>query len=107
VAELRITWQALDLPERETLMALAALHREFGPDGNFTSDAVALVMGTPCVAELDMLRVLGLSEIAPHAPGTPFGYRLTGEGFAALPDSEERRALAEHREAADQEFREE
>ena len=71
------------------------------------SDAVAIPLGRPCVAELDMLRVLGLAEMIKDADSGAIGYRLTGEGFAALPDSEERRRLAEHRERADQALREE
>jgi hypothetical protein len=98
-----VTWRGLDRQERETMMALAALHRELGPDAAFESDSVALVMGRPCVGELGFLTMYGLAELAPDGKG----YRLNGEGFAVLPDSEERRRLNEHREAADQALREE
>lgn len=96
------TWSSLGPLERETLFALAALHREFGPDSAWTSDAVALVLGRACVAELGFLMQFGLCELTAER-----GYLLTGEGFAVLPDSEERRSLAEHREEADQSLREE
>lgn len=97
-----VGWRGLDRFERETLMALAAMHAEFGPDSAFTSDAVGHVMGRACVAELGFLALYGLAELTPDR-----GYLLTGEGFAALPPGDDRRALAEHREEADQGLREE
>jgi predicted Zn-dependent protease len=101
-----ITWANLDPLEREALMALAALHKEFGGQTAFESDAVALVAGKAIVAELGFLAMYGLAEFVPDSAGVR-GYRLTGEGFGALPASMERLALAEHREEADQELREE
>jgi hypothetical protein len=96
----------LDPLERETLMALAALHKEFGAHAQFTADAVALVAGKAVVAELGFLAQYGLAELLPDSEGLR-GYRITGEGFDALPTSMERLALADHREEADQALREE
>jgi hypothetical protein len=92
--------------ERMALMALAALHREFGPDATFHADAVALVAGQPVVVELNDLRMRGWADLLKDSAGV-FGYRLTGPGFDALPHSEEKRALAAHREETDQSLREE
>lgn len=92
--------------ERLALMALAALHREFGPHATFHADAVALVAGQPVVVELNDLRARGFADLLKDCDGV-FGYRITGPGFDALPASEERRALAEHREEADQALKEE
>lgn len=102
-----ITWRGLGPGERKALITLAALHREFGPDTQWDTSAVEHVAGVPLIAEMAMLQLFGLADVLPDAQGGPPGYRLTGEGFAALPDSEERRALREHREAADQGLREE
>lgn len=100
-----VTWRGLDEQERETLMTLAALHAEFGADVAWTSDAVAFVMpgGRACVAELGFLAMYGLAELMPDRKG----YRLTGEGFAVIPESMEKLRLREHREEADQTLREE
>lgn len=98
-----IGWSNLNPLERETLMALAAMHRELGADAAFTTDAVGLVLGRPCVAELGFLAMYGLAELAPDQRG----YLLTGEGFEALPASAERLALVEHKREAEQELREE
>lgn len=92
--------------ERMALMALAALHKEFGPDATFEADAVALVAGQPVVVELNDLRMRGWADLLKDSAGV-FGYRLTGEGYDALPASEERRALREHKEEAEQALREE
>lgn len=100
-----ITWAGLDVPERETLMALAALHAEFGPDAAWTSDAVAHVLPgqRACVAELGFLAMYGLAELMPDRKG----YRLSGEGYAVIPESLEKARLRDHREEATQELREE
>jgi hypothetical protein len=90
-----IGWANLNPLEREALMALAALHKEFGGQAAFESDAVALVAGKPIVAELGFLAMYGLAEFVPDSAGVR-GFRLTGEGFGALPASMERLALAEH-----------
>lgn len=86
--------------EREALMALAALHEEFGPDSAFTSDAIALVVGRSCVAELGFLHARSLLDLTPDR-----GYVLTGEGYEVLPASLERASLREHREEADESLR--
>jgi hypothetical protein len=101
-----IAWTNLDPLEREALMALAALHKEFGAHAQFTADAVALATGKAVVAELGFLAQYGLAELLPDSKGLR-GYRITGEGFGVLPASMERLALAEHREETDQELREE
>lgn len=98
-----VTWNGLDVQERETLMALVALHGEFGPDAAWDSKAVAYVLGRPCVAELGFLALYGLAELMPDKRG----YRLTGEGFAVVPDGADHRRLREHRVEADQALREE
>jgi hypothetical protein len=101
-----IGWANLNPLERESLIALAAMHKELGPGSLFTSDAVGVVVGRPVVAELGFLAQYGLIELVPDDNGVR-GYRLTGEGYQALPASMERLALAEHREEADQALREE
>jgi hypothetical protein len=101
-----IGWANLNPLERESLIALAAMHKELGPGSLFTSDAVGVVVGRPVVAELGFLAQYGLIELTPDDNGVR-GYRLTGEGYQALPASMERLALAEHREEADQALREE
>jgi hypothetical protein len=101
-----IGWANLNPLERESLIALAAMHKELGPGSLFTSDAVGAVVGRPVVAELGFLAQYGLIELTPDDNGVR-GYRLTGEGYQALPASMERLALAEHREEADQALREE
>lgn len=99
-------WQTLPPGERATLMALAALHREFGAAALFETAAIDLIAGRATVAELAFLQLWRLVEFVPAEDGST-GWRLTGEGFEALPDSEERRALADHRIEADQALREE
>jgi hypothetical protein len=73
-----IGWANLNPLERESLIALAAMHKELGPGSLFTSDAVGVVVGRPVVAELGFLAQYGLIELTRRVragegpgPGSP------------------------------------
>lgn len=98
-----VTWANLNRDEKDVLMALAALHKEVGPNSAFEVGVVDLVLGRACVAELGFLAMYGLAELTPDRSG----YLLTGEGYDALPACAVKDGLREHRMAAEQELRQE
>jgi hypothetical protein len=58
-----IGWANLNPLERESLIALAAMHKELGPGSLFTSDAVGVVVGRPVVAELGFPRAVRANRV--------------------------------------------
>lgn len=102
---MRCQWAQMNRREQGVLMTMAAMHRELGPEANFTGDAIAHILGEPCPATLGWLVSDGYVERR-HTPDG-WAYNLTPMGLAVLPVSEERRALEDHREAAAQALREE
>lgn len=101
-----MTWHGLSMTEKRVLMTVAAMHRELGANARFTVAAVEYIDGHACVGELGILALFGLVEHAADDQGV-WGYCLTSDGHAALPAGEDRRALDEHREEADEALREE
>lgn len=100
-----LMWYRLNPNERRVLLTVAAMHRELGPDAKFETAAVEHCAGEAVVAELGLLVMFGLLERFPEDGGR-WAYRLNGEGLAVIPASDERRALEDHREEADQALRE-